>query len=518
MEAWQEICNILSNESNLEKIQVNLAKDFEKYQVYADSLVFEAGSFFFLAIINDQKQLVIFKDSPVFLKFKGSEVSCNGASSHGEKAKICPLSHENCQALRQTFSFTSPKSHQGYDITIGLGDRLGLASPGHLRLIKDLNIFPVLAQQSIRELNLTGRTYEDVLDAASVAVFQEGYTAGFGADGDHLKTPSEVQMALENGFNMITLDCSEHIHNQIASLSAEEIDKQYAELPIDQRQPLEVKYLGRDIQLEDGPIIHFSKPDLQKIILTYLEAVTYTIDIYQNVIKKCGHPVDFEMSIDETLTSTTPESHYFVASELIDGGVSITSLAPRFCGEFQKGIDYRGDIQTFTKEFEIHVKIAEHFGYKISVHSGSDKFSVFPIIGKLTKGRYHLKTAGTNWLEAVRIIAAKAPSLYREMHQFALLHLDEAKRYYHIGADPSNIPDITERSDKELPGLMEQDDARQTLHITYGLILQAKNSDGTYLFKDRIYQVLGQYESDYYKALQKHIGKHLELLGIPVSH
>ncbi len=102
----------------------------------------------------------------------------------------------------------------------------GFSFTRHLRLIKGLDIFPVLAQQSIRELNLTGRTYEDVLDATSVAVFQEGYTAGFGADGDHLKTPVEVQMALDKGFTMITLGCSEYIHNQVTSLPAEEIEKQ----------------------------------------------------------------------------------------------------------------------------------------------------------------------------------------------------------------------------------------------------------------------------------------------------
>lgn len=515
MEEWQKVCNVLRNESDLEKIREFLAKNFEKYQIYADSLTAEGGSFFCLALVNNQKQLVIFRESTLYSKFNGNEVSWDGG---GEKVKICPLDHENCRILRQIFTFTNPTSHQGSAITIGLGDRLGLASPGHLRLIKGLNIFPVLAQQSIRELNLTGRTYEDVLDAASVAVFQEGYTAGFGADGDHLKTPAEVQMALDKGFTMITLDCSEHIHNKVTALPAEEIEKQYAGLPVHQRQPLEVKYLNRDIALGNGTVIRFSKPDLQKIILTYLEAVTYTIDICQNVIKKSGRPIDFEMSIDETVTSTTPEAHYFVASELIDGGVSITSLAPRFYGEFQKGVDYRGDIPTFTAEFAIHVTIANHFGYKISIHSGSDKFSVFPVIGELTGGRYHLKTAGTNWLEAVRIIATKAPALYREIHRFALAHLDEAKRYYHISANPSDIPDLSKRSDHELPGLMEQDDARQTLHITYGLILQAKNHDGTYLFKDRIYQVLNQYESDYYTALEKHIGKHLELLGIPVSH
>jgi hypothetical protein len=220
------------------------------------------------------------------------------------------------------------------------------------------------------------------------------------------------------------------------------------------------------------------------------------------------------MSIDETLTSTTPGSHYFVASELLDGGVAITSLAPRFCGEFQKGIDYRGNIYSFTEEFDIHVKIAQNFGYKISVHSGSDKFIVFPIIGEKTAGRYHLKTAGTNWLEAVRVIAAKDPSLYRRMHKFAIQHLDEAKKYYHISANVSNIPDIEKLKDSELPGLMDMDDSRQVIHITYGLILLAKNPDGSSMFRDEIYSVLNKNEEDYYDTLQKHIGKHLTQLGV----
>ena len=75
----------------------------------------------------------------------------------------------------------------------------------------------------------------------------------------------------------------------------------------------------------------------------------------------------------------------------------------------------------------MHAEIADHFGYKVSVHSGSDKFAVFGIVGKYTKGRYHVKTAGTNWLEAVRVIAEVAPDLYRKMHLFALNNLNEAK-------------------------------------------------------------------------------------------
>src|SRR5690606_8145468 len=126
-----------------------------------------------------------------------------------------------------------------------------------------------------------------------------------------------------------------------------------------------------------------------------------------------------------------------------------------FCGEFQKGIDYVGDIKQFKKEFTAHFDIAENFGYKISIHSGSDKFSIFPIVGEITEGRYHLKTAGTNWLEAMKLVAKKAPKLYREIHKFALDNMDEAKAYYHVSTNIDNIPDIDTLTDEELPSLFD---------------------------------------------------------------
>src|SRR5699024_7549224 len=223
---------------------------------------------------------------------------------------------------------------------------------------------------------------------------------------------------------------------------------------------------------------------------------------------------DFEMSIDETLTPTSPEAHFFVANELIDGGVEITSLAPRFCGEFQKGIDYIGDIEQFEREFNAHFAISEHFDYKISVHSGSDKFSIFPIIGDITKRRYHLKTAGTNWLEAMRVIAKNDPALYRDIHSFALDNLDKAKAYYAIGADLDKVPDLNTLSDDELPALFDKPDSRQVIHITYGLILQEKDKDGQYVFRDRLYEIWNTHEDDYANLLVGHIGKHLTTLGI----
>ena len=126
----------------------------------------------------------------------------------GYQVGIYPLSAENAAVLRQFFPFARPAKLPKGIPSFGCGDRLGLANPGHLRALRGYRVTPVLAQQSIRELNLTGRTFGQVIEAGSWAVLQEGYDAGFAADGDHLKTLDEVKQALAAGVSMITLDLS----------------------------------------------------------------------------------------------------------------------------------------------------------------------------------------------------------------------------------------------------------------------------------------------------------------------
>ena len=459
---------------------------------------------------TEKGEKVLLVSGPDIVAFDGEKVT-----TPEKTYKMCPLSLENSLTIRKLFGYTNPVRHKGRKVTVGLGDRLGLASVGHIRLLRDLDVFPVLAQQSMRELHLTGRTYEDVLSAAVWAVFQEGYTRGFGADGDHLKTHDEIKYALDCGFTMITLDCSEFIPNYLDFASQPEINALYSVLSEDTTKELETLYLKRPVSVDDGVTLRFDENDLKRIVLVYLPALNHAISVFNSLIK--GREIDFEISIDETLSTTSPQAHYFVANELIRNGVEITSLAPRFVGEFQKGIDYRGDISEFERDFSIHAKIAKRFGYKLSIHSGSDKFSVFPIVAAFTEGQYHLKTAGTNWLEAVRIIAKCSPGLYREVHEFALANLAEAKKYYHITENTDNIADLNEISDDRLADYLDKDDARQVLHITYGLILQAENDDGTTLFKDRIFNVLNMHESEYYNELQMHIGRHLTALGVDIA-
>ena len=472
-------------------------KDFASCGVWPKSLHDSEGCKAFMADFGDRDVLVATR----CFGFAGETFEAGG-----KEWTIAELTHENAKILREEFPFTAPCSVLKKDRSFGTGDRLGIATPGHIRVFEEYDAYPVFAQQSIRELNLTNRTFEHVLDCASYSVFRENFTRGFGADGDHLKTPDEVAYAIGCGYTMITLDCSEHIRNDVLDLPLAEVEAQYQP-----NKELEEKYLGKTFKVGEYEIT-FDKESFMRMSLIYNEAIDFAVSIYKQFFAGKEGILDFEVSIDETATPTEPAQHFYVANELIARGVVPATIAPRFCGEFQKGIDYIGDLAQFEAEFSVHAAIAKHFGYKISVHSGSDKFSVFSAVGKYTEGRFHLKTAGTNWLEAMKIIAAHEPSLYREVHKYALTAFDAASKYYHVTTNLANIPDVDTLTDAELPALFDNNDARQLIHITYGLILNEKGADGAFLYKDRLYSAWRAYAEEYYEAVHSHIGHHLALL------
>ncbi|NLM01568.1 MAG: hypothetical protein GX220_08990 [Treponema sp.] len=477
---------------------VSAAKDAGVYKKSINNI----GDLWVFMVNEGEKDVLIAtgKGSEIF---SGEKINCPECAKSYIKA---PLNHENAIALRKTFAFTAPIPVLREKRSMGVGDRLGIAAHGHIRCFNDYDAYPILAQQSIRELNLTNRTYENVLDCASYAVFRDGFKRGFGADGDHLKKPEDIEYALSLGFTMITLDCSDHIRNDVNDMSFAQL-KTESSLPKDIAQ----RYLDKTFEIEDDKI-KFTEEELLRIQLIYSKAVDYTVSIWEKYLSDGSSNVDFEISIDETPTPTTPLQHFYVANELTLRGVKFATVAPRFCGEFQKGVDYIGDLVQFEKELKIHAAIARKFGYKLSIHSGSDKFSTFKLIGKYTQGKFHVKTAGTNWLEAMRAVAKVDPKLYREIHKFALSMFEQAKKFYHVTTDLSKIADVDTLNDNELVELFNQNDARQLIHITYGFILTEKNADGSFRFKDKLYKMWREGEEVYAEMLHKHIGRHLELL------
>lgn len=427
---------------------------------------------------------------------------------------LCHLTAENVRALQTYFSYTIPVTPHGHAITIGLGDRLGLVTGAHIRALEGSSAFPVLAQQSKRELSLTGRSNREMMDSVAWQVFESGYEGGYAADGDHLKTLEEVQSAISDGDTMITLDCSEHINNTATLLSPAEIEAQCRKVfPLKVLESWNQAYANKHIPLDAKHEIYFSQEVLNTLYLIYGKMLDFVETVYQNAIQVSPHPVSLEISIDETAVETTPAAHFFVASELLKKGVIFDSLAPRFCGEFQKGIDYIGDINEFQFAFSIHVQIAEKLGYKISVHSGSDKFSIFPAIGYLSKGRFHLKTSGTSWVEAVRVIADCNPALFRRMLMFSCEKYQDAKAYYHVSGLVERIPPLNSLLDRELPAMLDDMNVRQVMHITYGFLLPQKTPDGDYQFRDEIYRTLHSHQEELNQTITTHIRRHLKLLN-----
>jgi hypothetical protein len=439
----------------------------------------------------------------------------------GKKAtlRICPTSPANAAALRKTLPFTAP-TLVGLRTSVGLGDRLGLGTPGHVRAVEGTGLAPFFAQQSIREMTRTQRTAQQVMDDASFGVLQAGWRDGFGSDADHLKTTQDVDYTVAAGFTMFTIDPGEHVDNAAGKDSVSTLAAKYEALPwadlATTAQDCRRKYLTRLFQIEGIGAWQITEEELLRAACKYGRAIAHTAGLagYLDKVKGEG-AYEVEMSVDETDSPTTPVEHFFVASELKRLGVKFVSLAPRFIGKFEKGVDYQGDLAEFERQFARHSAIARHVGpYKISIHSGSDKFMIYPIAARYTGGLVHLKTAGTSYLEAIRVIAKRDAALFRQIMQFAIDRYETDKASYHVSADLAKVAKLQDVSDAELASYLDDFHARQVLHVTFGSVLTTKKPDGSYLFRDKLYADLRTFEADYDEFLCKHLGRHVRPFAV----
>ena len=395
----------------------------------------------------------------------------------------------------------------GLATSAGFGDRLGLATPGHVRSARrHPAVAPVFAQQSVRENERTGRTPQQVLDDAMWGLFQEGWREPWGADADHLKTPQDVEPFAAAGYTFYTIDPGGHVDDGADRARLGEVEARLTALPWneleDSQADLEARYLGRPLDLEDV-CLSFSRDSLWRAAVKYGRAVTYTASMYRHIASlMAGRPFELEVSVDETHTPTSALEHYYIASELRRLGVCWSSLAPRLVGRFEKGVDYIGNLAELEGAVKQHAAVARALRpYKLSLHSGSDKFSIYPTIAEQTRGLVHLKTAGTSYLEAVRVVAHVDAPLFRELLAFALERYETDRASYHVSAQLDRVPAPRTLSDTELPGLLDQFDARQVLHITYGSLLDRHG--------EQLLDLLRQQEEVYHALLEAHFELHL---------
>ena len=479
-------------------------------QVYSSSLTPKDGQLWFLA--NKEGQKVLGCTCPSS-QLTGQTVNIKVDDADLSVA-ISPTSAANAVVLRENLPFTAP-SLIGLDKSFGGGDRLGLASPAHIRAVRGKPIRVFLAQQSIREMARTDRSPRQVMDDATFAVLQEGFRDGFGSDADHLKNAEDIDRCLAAGFTLFTIDPGQYVNDRADDLTGTELQQSFEKVNWANLQTSATDclaaYARKTISLPDGVSLTISAEQLCRAAVKYGAAVAHTARMHRHLLgKTSADKFELEMSVDETDSPTSLAEHYYVAAELRRLGVRPVSLAPRFVGKFEKGVDYQGDLQEFQTHLLGHVAIARELGpYKISFHSGSDKFTIYPIAARIAGELVHLKTAGTSYLEALRCIGKVQPDLFRNILAFAFERYDEDKATYHVSAVPAKIPQPKDLKDAELTGVLDLFDGRQLLHVTYGSVLQAANADGSLRFKSALLKALQDHEEEHYAILTEHINKHV---------
>ncbi len=370
----------------------------------------------------------------------------------------------------------------GLKRSFGFGDRLGLATPGHMDAISGTPYLGIFAQQSIRELNRTNRQPVEVMNAAVEAVENNGWTQPWGADADHLQTRDDVFRMAKAGYTFFTIDPSDYVNDKADMMSIDVLQDTYQKLVNDKKleqSDLFDQYIGKTIEIaDDYKLVFDNQSDLLKAIVKYGSALNHSKLMNQWIQEACcNRPFEVEISVDETETPTTPFEHLFVGLELKRMDVDIVSLAPRFVGDFEKGIDYKGDISEFETQYKQHVAIAKLCGpYKLSIHSGSDKFSIYPIIGRLSGELLHVKTAGTSYLEALRVICRTDKSLFLEIIEYSRGRFETDKKTYHISAVLNQVPEKIEEKEFE-DWYLTNEAGRQILHVTFGSVLTRGRSD-----------------------------------------
>jgi tagaturonate epimerase len=469
--------------------------------VYASSVVYLGETTLFLARNEaGKKVLCIHGEEEAALKEAGFRGTLLGP------AFVCPLSAENAQALRARLAWLTPVP-LALATSAGTGDRLGLATPGHIRAVRRCEgISPILAQQSMRENARTGRTPQEVMDDAMWGVFEEGWREPWGADADHLKTTADIDLCVASRYTFFTIDPGDHVDNAAHTDGLETLRGKFEALPWsgldDDPNEMRGRYIGRQQVIADVALT-FDEVSLLRAACKYGRALAYTAAMHRHLLQvKAGQPFDLEISVDETETPTSPLEHVFIAGELSRMGVEWVSLAPRYVGRFEKGVDYIGDLAVFEAEFALHAEIARLLGpYKLSIHSGSDKFSIYPIMARHTDRMAHLKTAGTSYLEALRALAVVDPDLFREILALAIERYETDRATYHVSADVARVPAPDSLVDQELSRVLDAFDGREVLHVTFGSVLDA--------YGDRLKAVLDANEEAHYAILETHFMQHL---------
>jgi len=370
--------------------------------------------------------------------------------------------------------------------SMGIGDRFGQQGAAQLQAFVRLqeefgvNVAPVW-NKSCREHTIIGTRPESVRCEADAAVRTAGWAFPYYVDADHI-TLKNVDPFLPTA-DFFTLDVAEFMGVAADRADIEDFISRHAAL--------------EGVHMIEGMAepVTLSRPALEAILGGTLFAVRQAGRLYRYIAER-KETADFvtEISMDETLQPQTPEMLLVILAAVADEKIPAQTIAPKFTGRFNKGVDYVGDPAVFGGEFDADLCVVRYAvsrfalpeSLKLSIHSGSDKFSLYPYVAGSLKARaagVHLKTAGTTWLEEVAGLAAAGGdglAVAKEIYARALPRFDELCAPYAtvIDVHPERLPKVSEvalwSSDRFANALRHNHwepsfsaDFRQLIHVSF---------------------------------------------------
>lgn len=406
--------------------------------------------------------------------------------------------------------------------SFGIGDRFGCQGKAQLEAIKKANsygieIIPVW-NKSFREHSIIHTCPADTRKEADQAVKDINWSQPYYVDADHINL-SNVNDFIESS-DFFTLDVADYI------------DKTSEKQKIDAFLDRNRKYLGELLIPGIESPFRITLEELEKIARKFLFAIQEAKKIYDYVSEKKGKENFIpEISIDEVDLPQTPVELFFILSAISMFGIPVQTIAPKFTGRFNKGVDYSGNIDQFAKEFEEDLLVIDfaikEFGLpanlKLSVHSGSDKFSIYPVMGKLIR-KYdkgiHIKTAGTTWLEeliGLALAGGEALAMVKLIYSKGFERFEELCAPYStvIDIDRAKLPVSSEvnkwsseklaDSIRHIPDHPEYNPhVRQLLHISYKIAAE---------FGNRYLDMINKYSEVISEEVRENIyGRHIRRL------
>jgi hypothetical protein len=337
--------------------------------------------------------------------------------------------------------------------SVGTGDRFAHQAKAQLQacvqaLASGIEIVPVW-NKSNREHTIIGSEPASTRLAADAAVKALGWKLPYFVDADHITLKTVDRFLASSDF--YTIDVADFIGQDSEAAAIDGFVTQHPEL------------LGTIHLAEADAPLEITQKNLRKAAHKYLTAVRQAGEVYRKVesVKGKGNFIT-EVSMDETETAQSPAELLIILAAIADEGIPIQTIAPKFSGRFNKGVDYVGDLKQFEREFALDIAAiayaVKHFGLpenlKLSIHSGSDKFSIYPVIyAAITRSNagVHLKTAGTSWLEELTGLAEAGGDglvLAKDIYAAAFAHREELCVPYAnvINIDPAKLPPPSEVS------------------------------------------------------------------------